>query len=489
MNTAQDFDLTLLGRSADENHCSLWLDFARFYSVLVDKKAGASFTWVLSDAFAKENAMPDISQVLGFMTALEPVFTKPTFIIFIRLVAGWILCPARRTITGIYPFADPNRQNCVEIYHYFFRSAAWLQSELFQRWAKYLVHRLCANQKTLLIVTDDTAHKKTGRKINGARVCRDAVRSSNSETVFCWALQFVPVCLVVQPPWKNEPLALPLNIRLNRKNDKKITLLDHTIDMLKELIEWLPDHDFRLVADGAFASLAGRLPPRVTLISRLRADAALYELPPPRKPGTRGRPRIKGNRLPKPSELAKTIPDQEWKLAQTCERGKSRKRLLYSRLVIWAKVSKKPILLIISRDPLGEEDDDFFISTNVNDAPALAVSEFGDRWSVEDTFRNIKQFLGAEEPQSWKDIAPERVGAFSYILYGAVWLARIEREGKKTAEINREWYPQKDCVSFLDALADIRQSLWHERINAMSNSNPDYAIIQNMLINALVWSA
>jgi hypothetical protein len=42
---------------------------------------------------------------------LEPVFIKPTFLIFIRLVAGWILCFARRTITGIYPFADPKREN------------------------------------------------------------------------------------------------------------------------------------------------------------------------------------------------------------------------------------------------------------------------------------------------------------------------------------------------------------------------------------------
>jgi hypothetical protein len=65
---------------------------------------------------------------------------------------------------------------------------------------------------------------------------------------------------------------------------------------------------------------------------------------------------------------------------------------------------------------------------------------------VEDTFRNVKQFLGAEEPQSWKDIAPERAGAFSYLLYGVVWLSRLEREGKVTASLEREWYQEKPCV-------------------------------------------
>jgi hypothetical protein len=60
----------------------------------------------------------------------------------------------------------------------------------------------------------------------------------------------------------------------------------------------------------------------------------------------------------------------------------------------------------------------------------LAASDFADRWSVEDTFRNVKRHLGAERPQSWKDIAPERAGAFPCLAYGAVWMARVEREGE-----------------------------------------------------------
>ena len=278
-------------------------------------------------------------------------------------------------------------------------------------------------------------------------------------------------------------------IRLNRKNDQGVTQLDHAADMLQELAEWLPNHDFRLVGDGAYAPLAGRMPSRQTLTSRLRSDAALYGLPRLRKTGRRGRPGLKGPRLPKPSELAKTIPAHAWRLAQTCERGHLRTRLLYARPVVWAHVSKHPILLVISRDWTGREKDDFFFSTDVTAIPEVVVSDFADRWSVEDTFRNVKQYLGAEQPQSWKDIAPERAGAFSYLVYGAVWLARIGREGKKTAKIRREWYGEKACVSFLDALADMRQRLWRERINGKSLSRADHAIIRNLLIDALVWAA
>jgi hypothetical protein len=109
--------------------------------------------------------------------------------------------------------------------------------------------------------------------------------------------------------------------------------------------------------------------------------------------------------------------------------------------------------------------------------------------SVEDTFRNVKQYLGAEQPQSWKDIAPERAGAFSYLVYGAVWLARGEREGERNAVIQREWYGEKDCVFFLDALADVRKELWREKITALSSSRSDITIIQELLVNALAWAA
>src|SRR5215211_6890703 len=44
----------------------------------------------------------------------------------------------------------------------------------------------------------------------------------------------------------------------------------------------------------------------------LRLDAALYEPAPPRKPGQRGRPRLKGERLPNLSAVAED-PNTVWK--------------------------------------------------------------------------------------------------------------------------------------------------------------------------------
>jgi hypothetical protein len=51
--------------------------------------------------------------------------------------------------------------------------------------------------------------------------------------------------------------------------------------------------------------------PNVSLITRLRLDAALYDPPPPRRPGEKGRPRVKGDRRPS-LKGALTDPKTVW---------------------------------------------------------------------------------------------------------------------------------------------------------------------------------
>jgi hypothetical protein len=429
-----------------------------------------------------------MNEALENLNELTSVFTKPTAEQFYRIVEGWLLCPSRRTLTNVYRFGDPDQTTNFDAVPYFFRDASWELPELLKQWAIYAVSVLAPDASILTLTLDDTVLHKTGREIDGARTCRDAVHSTSNNLVKCWGLQFVSLCLLVQPLWGGEPLSIPVNIRLNRKAEdgkEPVTLIDHAEAMIKELAEWFPDKQFRLSTDGAYATLAGSDLPNTAVISRLRSDAAIYELPS-RVPGKRGRPRVKGDRLPAPKDLASQV--SEWRLTETVERGEKCKRLLYSRLVIWYHVSKKPILLVISRDPEGKQADDFFISTDITLYPEEVVGIFADRWSIEDTFRNVKQFLGAEDPQSWKRDGPERAGAFSFLLYGLVWLERINRQGQQIASLDRPWYTDKTSVSFQDALADLRTRIWSKRIKAMSGPKADFTLIQKTLTEALAWA-
>ncbi len=69
------------------------------------------------------------------------------------------------------------------------------------------------------------------------------------------------------------------------------------------------------------------------------------------------------------------------------ERGKERERLLADRVVLWYKVLPlRLVRLVISRDPLGKERDDFFFTTNLSLSPEEVVYCYSGRWSIEDTF-------------------------------------------------------------------------------------------------------
>jgi len=394
---------------------------------------------------------------------------------------GWVLCPTRRTITAIIPFAQADSPHSHDAYHRFFRLGAWAISQLFHLWAGYLVSRFYPNG-VLPLIADDTVHKKTGRQVNGAKYCRDAVRSCAHSVVYVWGLQFVPLCLRITPPWGGEPLAVPINLRLYRKNGP--SLLDLVEEMLDEVAKWFPQRRFLLVADGFYAPLAGRLNSQTHLVSRMRADAAIYQLPPERKPGQHGRPRKKGQRLPPPAEIAQTTP--AWKRVKTVERGVQRERLIHAEPVLWYHVAKdRPVLLVISRDPQGLEKDDFLFTTDLALDPPAAISEFANRWPVEDTFRNLKQFLGVEEPQSWKGQAPEKVAAFGYLLYGVIWAWYIDHAYSSTPLPSTPWYASKSTPSFKDALAALRSQLWHGRLNYTVLDEAHFDKMIQVLVHAL----
>ena len=412
------------------------------------------------------------------------VFTQPTAQNFIRLATGWILCTTRRTISAIFPFADPRGRRAHDAYHRFFPEARWQPSCLWQILAKLLIG-IFYPTGTIPIDLDDTIFHRTGQKVRGAGYFRDAVRSTAKQVVYCWGLNLVVLSLRVKTPWGPE-LGLPINMRLYRKK-RPASLIDLAEAMIRELAEWLPQRRFRASADGFYASLASRSLPRTELFSRIRCDAAIYDLPPKKKKGQRGPKPKKGARLPTPQQLARRI--RSFKRFKTIERGKSRYRLVYTRLVIWYKVSHDPILLVISRDPQGKEKDKFLFSTDVAAKPAEVIGGFAGRWSIEETFKNTKQYLGAEQPQTWKGVGPERAAVIGLWLYSAVWLWYLQWGRKKNPLRLVAWYPGKSHPSFQDALAALRRVLWRGRINCMFGKHSVPSRIREFLIDALAPAA
>jgi hypothetical protein len=413
-----------------------------------------------------------------------PIFTTPTTDIFSRLITGWILCTARRTITGMMPFADPLGVHAHDAYHRFFPDATWSMTKLWQLLTKILVQTFCRNT-TITLALDDTLFHRSGRKVNGAGWWRDAVRSTKKNVVYAWGLNLVVLTLQIRPPWGGETLGLSVNMRLHRKNGP--TLNELAMQMISEIRQWLGERPFRVVGDGFYATLAGKVPDSVTIISRIKRNAILYDLPPKRKKKRRGRPCTKGRKLAKLEKMAAHI--QNWQTVTFRQRSKTIKRLVYTRVVLWYAVSRKPILLVISRDPEGKEKDDFFFTTDLTMTGAEVLECYNDRWAIEDTFKNTKQILGGQHPQTFKGKGPEHAAGLSLWLYSVVWLWYLSQKSRRRCFIVLPWYRQKINPSFSDAIGCLRRELWMERINCMFGKSAVHDKKFEFLLEALAPAA
>jgi hypothetical protein len=323
--------------------------------------------------------------------------------------------------------------------------------------------------------------------VEGAGVFRDAVRSTGRRVVYALGLNVVVITLRVTPPWGGCPIGVPINVRLHRKKDPTTTV-EHAAEMIRQLAHWLPQRSFHLCCDGAYASLAGAALPRCHITSRMRRDAALYEPAPP-PTGRPGRPRTKGDRLPTPPQLAAQARRRDWQRATIDVRGRPVERLVLVRDVLWHSVNKHDLVrLVIVRDPAGVEPDDFLLTTDLAATGAEVASRYAGRWSIEVTYRDVKQHLGAENPQCWKRKGPERAAALSLWLHGLICCWHLDSYPTGGTWPNKPWYRHKTTPSFRDALAALRRLLWTQRITSLSSPTPDNTKIIDPLLDVLAYT-
>ncbi len=417
--------------------------------------------------------MPAPASWLSFLRLFAGCFTAPGQLLFEQLVTAWALCPGRRTLTRLWSVIPAERRRRYEAYARWVREGKWSPDELWRRLVVHLIERW-APEGRLTLLLDDSLVNKSGRKVDGAGFFHDAVTSTAvAHKVAAWGLNVVVLALRVPSPWGGEPLALPVMVCLHRKRkeaeteeEEELSLIELAAWMVFQLIEWLPNHRFRLVADGAYAPLLRYEFPRTAVITRIRRDAALFDLAPPRT-GRRGRPRTKGERLATPLGMAAALTDADWTTVQVCVRGQMVECKLWSRTVLWYETARsRPLLLVIVRDPSGHQHDDFFISSDTSISPAEVVSLYSDRWAIEVTNRDLKQHLGIQQPQSWVGDGPERVVALAGWLYSAVWHWHLVVHAEDPTWPDRPWYTTKRTPSFADALAALRSETWSAILGA-----------------------
>jgi hypothetical protein len=236
--------------------------------------------------------------------------------------------------------------------------------------------------------------RRRGEKIKAKGIYRDPVRSSHSHFVKASGLRWLRLMVLVTIPWAGAVWALPfLTVwtpseryhQERRRQPKKLT--EWARQMLGQVRRWLPQRELIVVADSSFAVLTlwhalRQLSQPVTMITRLRLDAALYEPAPARVSGQTGRPRSKGKRLP---TLLPVLHDSttSWAPLTVCgwDRTPQREGEVVSEIAVWypSGMPPVPIRWVLIRDPLGKFTPQALLSTDVNRPPIPMVTWFVQR--------------------------------------------------------------------------------------------------------------
>ncbi len=127
--------------------------------------------------------------------------------------------------------------------------------------------------------------------------------------------------------------------------------------------------------------------------------------------------------------------------------------------------------MVLVRDPSGKQPDDFLFTTDLTATAVAVLERYGGRWTIEETFRAVKQQLRGETPQSWARYGPEHTILLAFLTYGLVWLWYLLTQGDQPTFEKKSWYARKHQPSFVDALATLRTAMWTERILVSYTAN------------------
>jgi hypothetical protein len=445
-------------------------------------------------ATAADPLIPPI--LASWLSVFRPYFTTPAWNRVLVLVTGAVLAPGKRTVTQVLRIMGLADERGFRRYHDVLARARWNARALARQLLLHLIERLWPDGE-VVIGLDDTIERRWGAKIKARGIYRDPVRSSKGHFVKTSGLRWLSLMVVVPIRWSGRSWALPFltilapSARWSESHGKRHkALTDWARQAILQTKRWLPDRRLIIVLDGAGAALKllAAVRHHVCMVSRLRLDANLFRPAPRRRRGQRGRPAVKGQRLPKLSAVLASkntvwqpVVVSQWYNAQ------QRKLLTATGTAVWYNAGQPPVPIrwVLVRDPLGEHEPAAFLSTDLEAMPAMILGWFVQRWRVETTFQEVRTHLGVETQRQWSDLAilrttPVLLGLFSLVT---VWADSLVRSDPAALRANSAAWYHKQEPTFSDAIAAVRRVFWAPPDLSMSWQRGQTVTIGTGLLN------
>lgn len=435
----------------------------------------------------------------AMLVKFRPNFTAPSFANFVMLATGWVLCTGRHSLSRILQFGrlDGWSKHHSTLYRFVGR-ARWSVDALGRVLVGLALRWLPPGP--IYLIVDDTLARRSGPHLWGGGMHYDALQSSygrgrSRHTAFAYGHNWVIVSVWVPMPWNpSRGMALPVASRLYRQPKycgagEHLKRTEIARQLLGMLHKWLPDdRELTVLGDTEYTcrTVLREAPPRMVFIGPMDMKAAFFDRPC-RKPG-RGRPPKKGKRLPSPSQLA-ADDSVVWQRHTLELYSYAAVDVLFkTQIGLWYHVTgTRLVRMVITRDPTGRIDDRAYLVTDPDMPVPKVAATYAKRWPAEPMHANVKQFLGAEQPQNgwWRTrrsearpssktagpqphkergrLAVERTFPCALLVYSLIVLWYLEN-GRPKEDVERirkkaPWYRHKAEPSFADMLAALRRHL------------------------------
>ena len=386
-------------------------------------------------------------------------FTQPTFQTFRALLVGFIARVGEHTVTGCLVACGMAGSWHHSRAHRFFSRARWSPDKLGLVLLDLIVARLVEPGAPLLVAIDDTLLRRSGPRVWGTAWHHEAIGATPRR--FAWGNNWVVAAIVVRLPFLARPVALPALFRLQAKRQESKHEL--AAQLIALIAERYPKRCIDLIGDGHYTGPGLVCQPNITLTARLRSDAALHELAPPRT-GKRGRPRAMGARLPALAQIA-TDPNTAWQAVQARRYGQTATVQVHRLTCLWYRSHRdRPVTVVLVRDPSSKEPYDVaLVSTDLDAASGQLVERFACRWSIEVALEDAKQLAGVGEARNRTEQAVKRTAPFGLLCLSLtiVWYALHGHSPAVVAEhrARAPWYRTKTNPSTADMLTKLRRTI------------------------------
>ena len=295
-------------------------------------------------------------------------------------------------------------------------------------------------QDRLLVALDDYINPKVGKKIFGCHRFFDHAAKQN-QSRYPWAQNIVAAGLLakIKGRWACLPLATrfyhpkkEVEAREIRVGKDKVTFQTKLKQAVEMLVEIHSTFNARILCiadswfgnDGLWAPARKQLGADFHLLSRLRSNNKIFDLPQPRDDQhKRGRPRKYGVSLGKVSELARLYHDQ----AQAYEvdlYGRIREVMAFDRVIMLKTLKCSVRVVWVYKKTQWVA----LFCTDLSLSVQQIIEYYGARWKIESGFKELKQDIGSLESQCRDPHAVVNHLNFCMMATALIWIYAMQLE-------------------------------------------------------------